>query len=142
MTRNPGDEGIWYYVWLKPNWHLSVQYGDQVQHYFQWRDIVVPLLVDHYKLSHEQAEKLSPIHTAMPRGRVVGEFYGREFTMAHGGDFPRGQSEQGEIKRLMGVFNLSKMAVLGKVKVITHDHEKMTTDHKKRLQKIIGKVPY
>lgn len=144
MKNPPGvgrdaSDGIWYYVWLKPEWKLYVLYGELIQHADQWRESVVPDIAKHYKID---SRPLAPLYYSMPRGRVVSERYGEKYRIVHGGDFPSSLGESAEIKSLVGLFGLSNRMILGKVSVEFHEHETMDADHQKRMKKIIGKIPY
>jgi hypothetical protein len=136
------QEGIWYYVWLKPDWVLLWEYGTFAQHISMWSTRVIPALVEHYELTSEQSKAISGAYTGMPRGRVVSEQYGKKWRVVHGDDFPKGTRKSTEVKQIIGVFGLSSHAITGRVSVEVHEHEKMSGDHKARLRKSLGRIPY
>jgi len=133
-------EGIWYYVYLKPDWDLMIERSADAQHVNYWKEKVVPLLLDWYKLDESFRIKLSGLSAAFPRGRVLADD-GRH-GIYHGDDFPRGLRLEGEIKRIISGFGLSRYQILKKVDVRFEPHEQMERSQKTKLQKIIGKVPY
>ncbi|MGD0088561.1 MAG: hypothetical protein ABSE73_01450 [Planctomycetota bacterium] len=134
--------GIWYYLWLRPTWHLCFVTDERVQHMTYWPRVVVPKLQEHYNLSPVEVRSLFVLYAAMPRGRIVSQLYGKEWILAHGGDFPHGLDPDSEIDRLIKQFNLRGQRTTGKLEIVVHEHEMMIPRHKRAIQKIIGKVPY
>lgn len=136
---NPGasSSGIWYYVYLDPHWIMMISQNGLDQHMHFWPEKVVPVLQAHYGLNSSDASKLKPLYASMPRGRVVDFQYGSSFEIVHGNDFPSCLSKSSQIKEVKSLFNLPV-----RTKDAVHEHEMMIKDHKKRLQRIIGKVAY
>jgi hypothetical protein len=54
----------------------------------------------------------------------------------HGNDFPL--PPKAEIKKLIGIFDLTGLALAGKVEAIEVDHEKMDPNHQATIASIIG----
>ena len=133
-------EGIWYFVYLKPDWMLLLDRDRNASHLQYWRKTVVPMLIDWYKLKKDVAPKLGELSASMPRGRVL-EDEGRH-GVYHGGDFPKSLSFQGEINKIISGFGISKRYLLQRVDIRYEPHEKMEAAQQKVLQKIIGKLPY
>lgn len=132
-------EGLWYYVWLKPEWCLHFAFG-QVGHVFEWRNTVVPALVKHYGLDNSQALAIRDLTYSMPRGRVVLD--GNEVYIGHGNDFPAKTDYDDEMRRIVNEFELGRHLILGRVHVGLESHEKMNKRQQKAVQEVIGKVPY
>ena len=136
------SSGIWYYVYLKPDWKLVAECGDTLQHMTYWPRVIVPMLAAHYGLDVVAFNMLMPLSESMPRGRVTSELYGESCTIAHGNDFPSGTFEDEQLAILVKAFKLGHRCEHDKVMIVFEEHETMRPDHKRRLQKIIGKVPY
>lgn len=147
--RNPAignpKGGIWYYVYLKPCWLRLPLFDERAQHMLWWPEHLVGMLVEYYNLEAADARALRPLYAAMPRGRITSKSYRPKdgVYLAHGGDFPRKLgSEASQIREVISEFGLQTIYEAGNVEVIEHEHEMMVKDHQKRIQKIIGKVPY
>lgn len=146
---NPGvDEdptgGIWYYVWLKPKWELVILHGEDRLHLDMWFDHIVPLLKKKYKLTKQEAVRLTDLSYSMPRGRVT-ELLERgqsSFMVRHGGDFPGGLRKESELKKIVAYFGLTNRVILKQVEFVVDQHEKMIEEEQVDLSEIIGDVPY
>jgi hypothetical protein len=141
--------GIWYYLWLAPKWKLRTytytEDSKNLAHLEAWRAIL-PDIAEHYGITdRSKIDALEDAYTCMPRGRVdsnVGlgisdtlEWYG----VFHGNDFPLPMSA--EIKKIIGMFDLTGLYLGGKVRVIETDHEKMEPSHRQIANQIIGEIP-
>jgi hypothetical protein len=78
----------------------------------------------------------------MPSGRVWKEGEDRDYKIIHGGNFPKAIGEECGAKRLVGLFGLSNLMVTGHVSVEMSEKAGMSKEHKQRLRKLIGKIPY
>ena len=127
------SEGIWYWVYLKPDWELRVfkntEYGDFLTHVDVWEDYIAPLLAEHYNVS---LKSLINIPYAMPRGRVVKRKDGTWF-LYHGNDAPGGLAKWK--KKIIHAFNLEGQ--VGLINWDVDDHEKMLTVDKQAFKALI-----
>ena len=141
--------GIWYYVWLRPHWKLFVDrepltqhmiYWPLTQHMIYWPQKVVPRLVRHYKLNDASRLELLPLSQSMPRGRVtyIGDGC---YDIYHGAEWPAA-IDRAPIRIIANAFGLRRQYAEFLVMGCFREHEEMRADHKRRLQKIIGKVSY
>ena len=130
--------GIWYYIWLAPKWLRHIERDEMAQHISAWTDRIITMLVEHYELGPNDENKLFALFRSMPRGRVITEGYGESFSVAHGDDFPNELSTIKELDDIVREFGLP----LRKVRFAYQPHETMSSEHKKAIQQIIGKVPY
>ena len=130
--------GLWYYVWLKPNWVFMGTKQEYAQHPAIWAEEILPAIGEHYQLSDGAFEKLFLLFRAMPRGRVMSVNYGQRFRIAHGSDFPS------SIGMTQGILQVKHHFGLGRrcVETEQQEHETMDREHQRTIQKIIGKVPY
>lgn len=133
-------EGIWYYIWLRPDWHLMYDLDPQASHLQFWRKTVAPMLVDWYKLKESARIKLGELNASMPRGRVLLD-EGR-YGIYHGEDFPKKLSQEGELKKIVSAFGLSRYWILRRVDVRFEPHECMDKKQQTALRKLLGKIPY
>jgi hypothetical protein len=133
-------EGIWYYVYLRPDWHLMYDLDPNASHLQFWRKTVAPMLMDWYKLDDSARVKLSELSTSMPRGRVL--LNERRYGIYHGDDFPKGLSRDGELKKIVSAFGLSRYYILKRVDVCFEPHECMDKKQQTALRKLLGKIPY
>lgn len=143
--------GIWYYLWLKPRWKLwTFPYVDvkkAYSHYEVWQALAEDV-GRHYKLTERQVSDLQELPYCFPRGRVdtsdilatneLGEPNTRsdQWFLLHGNDFPL--SKDGEIKKIISLFNLVGPATRDMVKELVVDHEKMVPDHVAKASVILG----
>jgi len=145
--------GIWYYLWLKPNWKLVMLPSKidekTIPHVKAWFLSFVEDLAEHYKLSEVQKTRLKDVPWCMPRGRVdyLNLATGKpllegNFNIYHGGDFPSNLSQEGEIKKIISEFDLTSLHLQGRVQVVQNEHEKMDPQHQKEAQAILGPIPY
>ncbi len=109
-------------------------------HFEYWKKTVVPMLMDWYKLNERKRRKLSELLASMPRGRVLLD-EGR-YGIYHGDDFPKGLSQEVEIKKIVSGFGLSRYLILKRVDVKFEPHECMDKKQQTALRKLIGKIPY
>jgi hypothetical protein len=137
--------GIWYYLWLDPKWELwTYTYTDQdenIAHYEAWQ-VLADKIATHYKITDkEQIEKLKEAYLGMPRGRVDSadtlgiEAHKGKWMIFHGNDFPL--PPKAEIKKLIGIFDLTGLALAGKVEAIEVDHEKMDPNHQATVASVL-----
>jgi hypothetical protein len=147
--------GIWYYVWLDPEWRLEVftarEYG-YIGHEDAWKKYVCPELVKHYKLTPAQARDLADAYQGMPRGRVDLSASTANFMVAgerpgawyiwHGSDSPSGRSDKKEADVLVSRFNLTGPACRGLVVFKHAGHETMNAEDKQTVERILGPVPF
>jgi hypothetical protein len=144
---NPGieddpEDGIWYYVWLKPKWELVILHGKDVLHLDMWFDHVMPLLKKKYKLTKSETVRLGDIPYSLPRGRIT-EFVERgesTFFIRHGDDFPKGLRKESELKKIVAYFGLTNRT--RQVEYEVDPHEAMVRGEQDDLEAIIGPVPY
>lgn len=146
--------GIWYYVYLEPDWRLETwradEHGEDVDHLGVWRTYLVPVLKDHYKLDDRAAERLKGLAYGVPRGRLdqtESEVRGRpgDWVFYHGQDFPSGLTEESERRKLMSAFGLSRLAAKApdKIRFELSKHEQMVPEEKDQLGKILKvAIPY
>jgi hypothetical protein len=160
-TRRMPTTGIWYYIWLKPQWELEVfpaldenggkEYGD-LSHLEAWMNYLAPKLVTHYglKLTNEQLEQLTDAYRGVPRGRVDisddlihGTSKGSSiWFILHGNDFPRGKNMESELGKIMRELRIAGYAASGKIKTKYSEHETMVESHQKVLQQFFGEIPF
>jgi hypothetical protein len=135
-------EGIWYYIWLKPNWKFfSVQNGERM-HCEMWERFVKHEIKDHYKLNDEDVDKIEDVLCSMPRGRC--NFVNDRFELYHGDDFPSGKNAETEKTKIMGWFNLTALYFhdRDKVKFVFDPHYKMSQEEKDIVESVLGPIPY
>ena len=137
--------GIWYYLWFNSTWRLWSMPWSVGQpgftHVKAWH-VLAEDLAKHYGVS---ADDLRSIPYSMPRGRIdIRDLGGGrpldEFVIYHGDDFP--DSKGASLKTIIGEFNLTSLALVGKVRDAVVEHEMMDQRHKQKLQEIIGPVQY
>ncbi len=149
--------GIWYYVYLDPDWTLLTfrtdDHGEGVDHLGVWGTHIVTLLKAHYKLDDRTAGRIRETAYGMPRGRVdriepdihkVGERPG-DWMFYHGEDFPTGLTEESEHRKLISAFGLSRLAAKApdKIRFEPSKHERMVPEEKALLQKLLNlNIPY
>lgn len=149
--------GIWYYVFLRPDWKLETfrtdDYGEGVDHFSAWGTHILPILKQHYKLDARTAGRLKDLAYGMPRGRVdriapeihkVGERPG-DWMFFHGKDFPRGLILESEKRKLISAFGLSRVAAANpdKIRFELAKHEKMVPEEQKQIQDLLKvRIPY
>jgi hypothetical protein len=134
-------EGIFYYIWLKPNWQFvsfTVNCESCTTHPDLWERIAVPSLIKHYRVKETpfNVVHLNSAFTAMPRGRVVGPSQG--FWIMDYGPLPKTLSENLLRIEVANRFGLTRSRVEGKVKFITDDeHYIPEPQHVSLVRKII-----
>jgi hypothetical protein len=142
--------GIWYYLWLKPHWKLwtmPLTEDKNWSHYEVWNAVLAEDVAKHHGLDDDQTERLKDVAYGMPRGRIdvkdlaLGRPTGN-FTIYHGDDFPSSLSKESELKKIIGRFDLTRLALENKVKIEVVDHEKMSESDKEQIQQIIGPITY
>lgn len=140
--------GIWYYLWLKPNWKLwtmPMKENQDWSHGEVWSAALAEDVAKHYGLNSDQTEELKNAPYGLPRGRVdvrdliMGRPTGG-FHVYHGDDFPL--PKESELKKIIGKFDLTRLTLENKVKIEVHDHEKMSESDKETIQNLIGPIPY
>jgi hypothetical protein len=144
--------GIWYYIWLKPNWELrfllrKLDDPKNVGHVKFWQSLVEEI-DKHYSLTDEGISTLRGLPYGMPRGRVelkdatAGRVLTPQtvFVLYHGNDFPL--PKQAEIKTLITSFDLVPFALEHRVIDAFTDHETTVEEHRKKTQEILGPIPY
>jgi len=153
------SSGIWYYVWFNPKWkRVIVRYTDYgpYGHPEFWEEYIASKIVEHYKLDRFKLDQVADLCYSMPRGRVerVPEAGAGKITftmenekpgvwyMDYGGDIPSGLNAEAEQRRLISEFNLSGFANRELVEFRVVGHEKMLAEHKEKMQKLIGDIPY
>lgn len=141
MNAPSASEGIWYYLWLEPDWFFipSIESGNS--HWAWWNDSIADEIAQHYDLDKKELRTLKTLQHSLPRGRIVEDKPGH-FVVAHGNDFPRSLSPRSEINTIIGAFGLSKPHLLGNVEVRFEAHETMDSKHREQLEELIGAVPY
>jgi len=133
--------GIYYWVYLKPNWILKVLLDDtfsDLGHPALWRDLAQNVIAPHYKITNPTLlRELSNIPYSMPRGRLVnikntqGE---RQFIFWNGNDFKMTDQQK---RQLIEEFGLGQEYVNGRVRFSYDDHEVMLPDDVAQLKNII-----
>jgi len=136
------SEGIWYYIWLKPNWKLKVVQSGESLHLDMWERFVKHEIKDHYKLSDEDIDKIEELTCCMPRGRCC--LVNDHFELYHGDNFPKGRDAEAEKTKLMGWFNLTALYFHDreKVKFIVDPHYGVPQDEKDIAESVLGPIPY
>jgi hypothetical protein len=138
--------GIWYILWLKPNWELFTYKETEfpnVDHSRVWTAALHIKVAEHYKIDERKVKNLV---YAFPRGRVVyrnkrgrpidintdktGKWY-----LYHGRDFPGGISKWK--KKIISEFNIA--GFLDKIEWDYDDHERMQRDDVLKMSSLIGK---
>ena len=140
--------GIWYYLWLKPKWQLwTYPYIDkQPSHYEVWQ-VLAEDVAKHYNLNSNQLIELQELPYCFPRGRVdTSDLLVRDplsspsksgkWWLLHGDDFPL--SKDGEIKKIISIFNLIGPANRGLVEERVATHEMIDPKHVEAAIKLIG----
>lgn len=133
--------GIYYWVYLKPNWILKSLVDDSFSdlgHPSLWRDLAKNLIAPHYGITNQTLlRELSNIPYSMPRGRLVninnpqGQ---RQFIFWNGNDFKMTDQQK---KQLIQVFGLGAEYVNGMVRFSYDDHEIMLPDDVAQLKNIL-----
>ena len=139
--KNPGIcedpcEGIWYWVYLRPEWRFYHSIG-KIGHPAFWREMVAPAIAKHYRLPKKKVAALMEICCSMPRGRVVLWEDGKAY-IGHGGDAPKIIGDVA-LKTVISAFGLSRLVIVKRVVVGVEPHEKMEKAHLKKLWELIGK---
>jgi hypothetical protein len=133
--------GIYYWVYLKPNWVLKSLVDDSFSdlgHPSLWRDLARNVIAPHYKITDPTLlRELSNIPYSMPRGRLAniknpqGQ---RQFIFWNGNDFTMTEQQK---KQLIQAFDLGTEYVNGMVRFAYDDHEVMLPDDVSQLKNII-----
>jgi hypothetical protein len=146
--------GIWYYLWLKPEWkRIIVRYTDYgpYGHPEFWEEYIAHEILSFYKIEKSKLDQVADLCYSMPRGRVermpdTGIMMANEkpgvWYMDYGGDIPSSLNAEAEQRRLISEFNLSGFANRDMVEFRVVNHEKMLGEHKEKLQKLIGDISY
>jgi hypothetical protein len=145
-------EGLWYFVYYKPQWVLeafkTTEYGE-MNHDECWEKFICAKLQDHYKVNpdkfvlvstaeSEMEESLRAAYTGMPRGRVT---QGEKWVFYHGNDSPIPEGKL--IKLLPAKFELTRHALEQGVKFEFDEHETMQEIDIQVVQSVLGiKIPY
>ncbi|MDP1712424.1 MAG: hypothetical protein Q8K86_08205 [Candidatus Nanopelagicaceae bacterium] len=143
--------GIWYYLWLKPEWVLKAMPvkigGPGIQHYKVW-SVLAEEAAKHFNLNDEQLRVVARLPYSMPRGRVdyrdlkTGAAQ-RRFILYHGNDFPSTLDVAAETRRIIGEFNLtSQLLNHQNVGPQFDEHETMLIKQQEELRKVLGDIPY
>jgi hypothetical protein len=163
------SEGIWYYIYLYPDWELipvlATEYGGYGHEQF-WARYLAPKIVDHYELGmgtkiyrDSAIRKIRELHLSMPRGRVsappkqkieyagtLGEKGSEDpgvWYFDHGNDFPAGMILEDQQKRLISLFNVTGPAISGNVEFREVDHERMSRTQCNQMCEILKiDIPY
>ena len=139
--------GIWYIIWLKPNWVLRTYSENDfpnVDHFTIWDRALHIEVADYYKINEKKIQNLT---YAFPRGRVVyrnkrgrpvsvsmtSDMTGKWF-LYHGNDSPGGISKWK--KKLITEFNLG--GFLGNITWNYEEHECMQREDVHQMSSIIG----
>lgn len=140
--------GIWYYLFLQPDWKLETfrtdDYGEGVDHFNVWGTHLVRILKQHYKLDVRTAARSKGLAYGMPRGRVD-RLASDDWVFFHGKDFPRGLTLESEKRKLISAFGLSRVAAANpdKIRFELAKHEKMVPEEQKQLQDLLKiRIPY
>lgn len=154
---NEKHQGIWYWVYLRPEWKLYAwpfgKFGE-LGHIDVWSKYVVPLIMDHYKLSEDKRQKLEKTYYAFPRGRICyapqgidvrlpGEEPGNWY-IYHGGNTPGDSKDEVEAHRreVLNAFGLNQAAARGLVHWKITEHESNLKEHVEKCREMIGEVIY
>ena len=135
-------DGIFYYVYLKPNWQIvsfSMTKEDAIIHPDLWQRAVVPLLVKHYKIKKDFANntEFKFAFSAMPRGRVMG--YPDGSWIVDYGPLPKTLPENRVRVEVVNRFGLTRSKLEGKVKFVTNDqHYVPDPQHVSLVEQVIG----
>jgi hypothetical protein len=143
--------GPWYWVYLRPRWRLFAApvraEQETIGHPEFWRQIVVGFLAPHYGVTNpRKIEMLAQLCYSMPRGRCAMPMrrpgHPPSWAVYHGGEFPAGSDPENLKRTLLRRFGLTTEAKRGGVRFVLDEHEIMQDDDQRRLQRIIGPVPY
>lgn len=149
MLKTAGEpkNGIWYWVWLKPQWKLLTwafparEKKDEL-HINVWPKIVTSIITPHYGLSQQQATLALELPYSMPRGRVTAEVMEDEgkqttyFFIRNGSDIPTPDGK----KRIENDFNLTLHLLEGLAEWIYDSEETMVKAEEEQMSQIIGRM--
>jgi len=122
-------DGIWYWVFLKPDWKLvawafPARDKKNVNHIDLWPKVCQSFLAPHYKWNQSQLNEAMRLPYSMPRGRVTSEVFEENgqtmtyFFIRHGSDTPAPHN----LNEIMNEYGLS-LHVLEKMAEFIHDPE-------------------
>ena len=140
------SEGIWYIIYLKPNWVLKtykeIDFPD-CAHAQMWEDDLSHVVADHYKVPQK---KLASLPYAFPRGRIANlnpgrgittpsDRYGDKWVVYYGKDLPGGDGKWKA--KILSSFDLSSF--IGRVEWKLDDHEITQEEDVAEMVGLIGK---
>lgn len=130
------QEGIWYWVFLAPDWKLITWNGPSATHMGVWPDVVNAYLAPHYKLSPPAIAQAKSLVYAFPRGRVSAESEGnmKYFFIRHGNDTPTPEG----LKQVESDFNLIRHLLEGMAEEIYDGHETTVGSETEEMRKLLG----
>jgi hypothetical protein len=131
--------GIWYYLWLKPTWKLwTYPYINRAPGHFEVWPILVELIATHYNLKPNETSILKEQYRCFPRGRIdKGDLKNPDkYFICHGDDFPI--DKNGEIYKIISIFNLTIPQLHGLVEIVCDAHEKTDPKHINIAKMLIG----
>ena len=127
--------GIWYYLWLKPDWKLwPYPYINRARGHYEVWPALSEIVSNHFHLLPNESSVLQEQYRCFPRGRI--DKIGDKWYICHGGDFPK--DENGEINTIISRFNLTIPKIRGLVEIKIDDHEKTDPKHVNIAKMLIG----
>ena len=133
--------GIWYWVFLKPEWKLftwDFPLKDKIDflHVQVWPDLVRNHMRPHYKLDEDAILAASDLPYAFPRGRVTavvenGLLY---LFIRHGNDTPIPNG----LRQVEDKFKLTQHVLLGQGEEIYDPHETMVAEQRTQMEAILA----
>jgi hypothetical protein len=133
-------EGIWYWVFLNPDWKLitwDAPTGGDVLHAKVWSDVVNAYLTPHYKLDPASVAAAKALPYAMPRGRISSETLDggkKYFFVRHGEDTPVPNG----LHQVEEKFNLITHMLEGMAEELYDPHETVVKNEVAEMQRLIG----
>ena len=135
--------GIWYWVFLAPEWKLftwDFPVRDRIDflHVQVWPDLVRNHLRPHYGLSEKAIKAASELPYSFPRGRVTAIAENAAFYLfvRHGNDTPVPDG----LRQVESKFNLARHIMEGLAEEIYDPHETMVAEQRARMEAILAQT--
>jgi len=142
-----GKHGPWYWVFLRPRWELIAAPADCQDvtwgHPRVWRELVIPRLTLHCRLTSSQVVALKEVPYAMPRGRVsLTNSRNPHWVLWNGNDLPKAIPFKQAYRKLITAFDLKTDLRMGIVQTRYDEHERMLPHDVAILENILGPIPF
>lgn len=136
-------DGIWYWIYLKPNWKL-ISYDFPIKdridflHINVWRDLVSNHLAPFYKWNKDVISIAQELPYGTPRGRVSAERIDNlsYFFIRHGNDTPIPKG----LDQIIEKYNLKIQMLEGLAEFIYDPHETMVKEQQQKLRELMNVV--